>query len=111
MNTTTQNNGGLLSRQSLTLLTLGLVSITTSFAIGMHSSSSVQPFTLIEAGGNAVAGDINADTVVDKRDVIEMLEMAAGYKAITPEAYDADPNQDGRITIDDAISTLKQLRY
>ena len=101
----------MLTRQSLTILTLGLVSITTSFAIGMHSSSNVQPFTLIEAGGNAVTGDINADTVVDKRDVVLMLEMVAGYSPVTPEAYDADPNQDGRITIDDALSVLRDLRY
>lgn len=107
----TKNIFGLPSKQALTVLSLGLVSITTSFAVGMHSSSSVQPFTLIEAGGNATYGDVNNDSVLDKRDVLLMLEMAAGYTTVTKAAYEADPNQDGTITIDDAISVLRELRY
>lgn len=101
----------LLNRQALSILTLGIVSIATSFAIGMHSSNTVQPFTLIEAGGNAVRGDMNADSVVNQKDVLLILEMVAEYEPVTPEAYDADPNQDGKITIDDAITILKELRY
>jgi Dockerin type I domain len=101
----------LFNRQALSVLTLGMVSIATSFAIGMHTTDSVQPFTLIEAGGNAVRGDINADTVVNQKDVLLILEMVAEYTPVTPEAYNADPNQDGKITIDDAITILQELRY
>jgi hypothetical protein len=101
----------LLSKNVVTVLTLAVVSISTSFAIGLKSSGSVQPFTLIEAGGNSLKGDINNDLLVDKKDIVLMLEMVAGYTKVTPEAYNADPNQDGRITIDDALNVLRELRF
>jgi hypothetical protein len=94
----------------LTVGVLAVASIATSFAIGMQTAGDVQPFTLIEAGGNMLPGDINNDLAVNLDDVILTLEMTAGYTPVTPEAYENDPNQDGRLTIDDALSILRTLR-
>lgn len=97
------------SRNILTFSVLAVGFIATSFALGTQTSSTVQPFTLIEAGGNTVTGDLNNDGETNNADVILALEMVAGYKPVTPEAYEADPNHDGRITIDDAIELLRSL--
>ena len=98
------------SKNMLTFLTLGTASIATSFAIGMQTAGDIQPFSLIEAGGNGIIGDINNDRVVNTSDVIMLLEMSQGYTETTPEAFEADPNQDGRLTVDDAIKLLKTIQ-
>lgn len=97
------------ARSILTFSVIALGCVATSFAIGTQTAGEIQPFTLIEAGGNTLQGDLNNDGNTDLQDIELALEMVAGYKPVTPEAYEADPNHDGRITIDDAIALIRSL--
>lgn len=98
-----------LSRRSGQILTLGLLCIATSFSFGMQTAGDLQPFTLSEAGSDALRGDMNADGAVDKTDATIILEIAQGYRAPTPDQLKADPNQDGTLTVDDAMRILSAL--
>jgi len=96
-------------RRNIQLLVLSIFCLTGSFAIGMRSAGQVQPIHLIEAGGTLQAGDVDGNGIVDIHDAIEILEIAQGYSTATPDQLQADPNNDGVLTVDDAIRILSLL--
>ena len=96
-------------RRNIQLLVLSVFCLTGSFAIGMHTAGQVQPVHLIEAGGTLQAGDVDGNGIVDILDAIEILEIAQGYSTATPDQLLADPNNDGVLTVDDAIRILSLL--
>lgn len=90
---------------------LGLACIASSFSIGIHTAGDVQPFTLIEAGSTNLSGDMDDNGAVDIQDVIIILEIVQGYREADATARSADPNGDGRITVDDALRILSNIHY
>lgn len=96
----------LFSRKNTRIFVLGLASIVSCFAVGIRSAGEVQPITLIEAGSADLTGDINDDGTVDLQDVRIILEIAQGYREATPEELKTDPDQDGTLTVDDALRLL-----
>jgi len=97
------------SRKNVHALALGVVCIVSSFAIGIQSVGDVQPVTLIEAGSIQQAGDVDGSGEVDLQDVIAILEISQGYNKAAPAQLMADPNRDGRLTVDDALRVLTML--
>ena len=93
----------------LTLLSMGALAIISSFTLGIKTAGDVTPVSPIEASSTRINGDINNDEKVDVRDAIVILEIARGYREATPSELLADPNGDGRLTIDDAIRILHDL--
>ena len=92
-----------------TLLSMGMLAIVSSFALGIRTAGDVTPVAPMEASSTRINGDVNNDGIVDIRDAILILEIARGYKEATPDELLADPNGDGRLTIDDAIRILSDL--
>ncbi len=88
---------------------MGALAVISSFTLGIKTAGDVQPVSPSEASGTRVSGDINNDNTVDIRDAILILEIARGYEEATPSELLADPNGDGRLTIDDAIRILNDL--
>src|SRR3989344_6310214 len=82
---------------------LGFLAVVASFTVGMKTAGDVSTVSPLEASGTRISGDINSDSLVDERDAIVILEIAQGYEEATPEQLLADPNHDGKLTIDDAI--------
>ena len=99
----------LLSRRNVQVLTLGVATVVSSFAIGIRTAGEVQPITLIEAGSAELAGDVDYSGKVDIQDAIRILEIAQGYDTATPEELLADPNKDGQLTVSDALQLLATL--
>lgn len=93
----------------LPILSLGLLAVISSFAVGIKSAGEVKTVSPMEASSTRLNGDINSDGMIDKTDVIAILEVARGYKEATPDQLLADPNSDGQLTIDDAIRILNDL--
>ncbi len=93
----------------LPILSLGLLAVISSFAVGIKSAGEVKTVSPMEASSTRLNGDINSDGMIDKTDVIAILEVARGYKEATPDQLLADPNGDGQLTIDDAIRILNDL--
>ena len=83
--------------------------VMSSFVIGIQTADDVQPVSLIEAGSVTQRGDIDGNGNVDLGDVEAILEIAKGYEGPTPSQLRADPNQDGSLTVDDALSLLATL--
>lgn len=91
------------------ILTLGLLAAVVSFGLGVKTAGDVQTIEHTDASSDIVAGDMNADATVDEQDVILILEIAQGYEAATPEQIAADPNDNGVLTVDDALRVLQTL--
>ncbi|MBT4120319.1 MAG: hypothetical protein HOG89_04890 [Candidatus Peribacter sp.] len=96
-------------RKNLKLLATGVACIVGSFLIGIQTAGDVQPVSLIQAGGAPYAGDVDGSGTVDMSDVLIILEVAQGYNSATTDQLKADPNADGQLTVDDAISILSKL--
>lgn len=96
-------------KKTIGILTLGCASIASSFGLGIYTTGSVQPVSLIEAGSMEIRGDLNRNGQIDLEDVRLILEVAEGYRSATIEELKADPNDDGVLTVDDAISLLSQI--
>lgn len=92
------------------VLVLGALSVVTSFGIGIKTAGDVQTIQPTSANEVRLAGDMNMDGVIDKKDVIIILEIAQGYQEATPEQLLADPNSDGNLTIDDAVRMLYDIQ-
>lgn len=90
-------------------LTLGLLAVISSFTAGVKTAGDVKTVQPMEASGTGLSGDVNADGTVDVRDAIVILDIARGYDTATVEELRADPNDDGKLTIDDAIRILNNL--
>lgn len=88
---------------------LGLLCFVTSFSVGIQSAGEVAPFVPIKAESVVVPGDMNNDGLLDKDDVNIMLEIANGYREASSAQLRADPNQDGSITVSDAMQILSTL--
>jgi hypothetical protein len=100
----------LFSRQSLPILSLGALCVLGSFSIGIHTAGDVQPIAPLEAEGIVEIGDVDGSGDVTVQDVIVILEIAQGYETALPSQLQADPNRDGRLTVDDALSLLYDLK-
>lgn len=98
-----------LTSRRLPIAALAMLAITASFTIGVKTASEVETVAPSEASGTSITGDLTADGIVDARDAIVILEIARGYRTATPAELRADPNGDGRLTIDDAIRILSDL--
>lgn len=96
-------------RKNLRVFMLTTMCVVGSFALGIQSAGEVQPIALIEAGNVELPGDIDGSGVLDIHDAILILEVAQGYKKVSPEQLRADPNGNGVLTVDDALSVLSQL--
>ena len=97
------------SRQFLRVLLLGGLCTAASFIIGIQSAGEVHPVSLIEAGAPTRVGDVNGDGVVDVQDAIFVLEVVQGYRVPAPEQLLADPDGNGKLTVDDALRILRTL--
>lgn len=93
----------------LQVIVLGLLAVTSSFALGIRSAGEVETVQLSEAGGIVTAGDMNADGLLTIEDAIAILEIAQGYENATTEQLLADPNGDGQLTVEDAIRVLHDV--
>ncbi|MAE68270.1 MAG: dockerin type I repeat-containing protein [Candidatus Peribacteraceae bacterium] len=96
-------------RRNLKLLATGTACIVGSFLIGIQTAGDVQPVSLIQAGGIPFAGDVDGSGTVDVSDVLIILEVAQGYESATTDQLKADPNEDGQLTVDDAMRILSKL--
>lgn len=91
-----------------TLLPLALAVATASFAVGTQTASVLRTIDSSSAT-ETVRGDVNGDSVVDVKDAIVILEIAQGYRDATPSELAADPNDNGSLTVDDAIRLLRTI--
>ena len=96
-------------RRNLKMLATAAACLCGSFVIGLSTAGDITPASLIEAGGLQPAGDIDGSGYVDTSDVLQILEIASGYKEVTADQLKADPNGDGQLTVDDAIRILSTL--
>ncbi len=81
-----------------------------AFFLGIETAGDVRPLVNETSAGNStLGGDLNGNGTLDLRDVRIALELAQGYRTPTPKELDADPNQDFRFTIDDAVLILDAL--
>jgi len=96
-------------RRNLKLLATGMACIIGSFLVGIQTAGDVQPVSLIQAGGAPFVGDVDGSGAIDMSDVLIILEIAQGYRSATTDQLKADPNQDGQLTVDDAIGILSTL--
>ncbi|MFA6259236.1 MAG: hypothetical protein WCX29_01340 [Candidatus Peribacteraceae bacterium] len=92
-------------KRHIHIVALGTVSMVTAFTLGMHTTASVHPVELIEAGGTR-SGDMDGDGALALNDVRIVLEILNGYREATPEQRAADIDDDGVLTIDDALRML-----
>ena len=91
------------------LAALGTLCVVASFGVGVKLSTEFRSISPLEAEDSRITGDIDGSGSVDLRDVILILEVARGYRDTLPDELKADPNGDGRLTIDDAIRLLHDL--
>jgi hypothetical protein len=93
------------------LLILAMLSIGMSFALGIQSAGDVETIEPLEAQTLQLDGDIDGDGVVDPRDAAAILEIALGYEQPTVAQLKADPNDDGQLTVDDALRILHDTAF
>jgi len=91
------------------VLVLGVLSVISSFTLGIRTAGDVETVSRSEAGGINITGDMNGDSVVDVRDAIALLEVAQGYEEASAEQLLSDPNGDGALTVEDAIRILHDI--
>lgn len=85
--------------------------MTAAFALGIKTAGDVDPvINPTRAGSTVIDGDLNANGVLDLGDAELALQVALGYIAVTPEMLEADPNQDFKITAEDAVVILDLLQ-
>lgn len=100
----------LMTHRKVQILSLGLVSVIGCFALGIQTAGDIKAIATLGAEGTELRGDVDGNNRLDIQDVIDILEVARGYKDPTPDQLKADPNHDGSLTIDDALSILHTLR-
>lgn len=91
------------------VMLLGVLSVISSFTLGIKTAGDVETISRSAAGGITVTGDMNGDGLIDEFDVIKMLEISQGYEEPTADQLLADPNNDGAITVEDAIRILHDI--
>lgn len=95
-------------RHLLPVALIAAVVIPLSFGAGMRLSGDVQTVSPTKAS-DVVDGDMDGDGTVTNADVRIVLDIAQGGRAPTPAQLRADPNHDGKLTVDDAMRLLRQL--
>lgn len=91
------------------MVLLGILCVAGSFAVGIQTAGDVQPIGSIAAESPDLPGDVDDDGRIGIRDAVLILEVARGYRDASPAMLQHDPNGDGILTVDDAISVLKEL--
>lgn len=97
------------SRRNVSLATLGMLCVIGSFAAGIRTAGDVRTISPLAAENAQLSGDIDSNGRVDLIDVITILEISQGYREPTPDELRADPNGDGVLSVDDALSLLHTL--
>lgn len=98
-------------RKSLRTVLIVAGSMSLAFALGIETAGDVQPVVIAtRADASVLAGDLNGNGQLDLDDVHAALEIADGYRTPTPQELAADPDRDYRITTEDAMSILEQLK-
>jgi|SRR3989338_1268220 len=97
-------------RRTVSILTLGMLCVVGSFTVGIRTAGDVRTISPLAAETIQLPGDMDINGQVDLKDVIIILEIAQGYREPTQSELRADPNGDGMLTVDDAISLLHKLR-
>lgn len=101
----------LFRRKSLRTVLTVVGSMSVAFLLGIKTAGDFEPVVnSTMADANVLAGDMNGNGQVDIDDVRITLEIANGYRTPTPKELAADPNRDYRITADDAMMILEQLK-
>ena len=88
---------------------LCVLAVVASFGLGIKSAGDVHTVQVSSATDESVRGDLTGDGTVDAHDAIAILEIAQGYRTATPAELRADPNDNGYLTVDDAIRILRSL--
>jgi len=91
------------------ILTLGILCVAASFAVGIHTAGDVRTVGSLQANTVERTGDINGDEIFNEYDVIEVLHFVSGYAEPTEAQRKADPTDDGQFTTDDAVLLLHDL--
>jgi hypothetical protein len=94
---------------SLQVIALGVLSVVSSFAVGIRTAGDIETIELTSANDLHIAGDMNADGIVEISDVLAILEIAQGYEIATPDQLLSDPNGDGELTVEDAMRVLSDI--
>ncbi len=79
-----------------------------SFQVGMKTAGDVTTVDRTHAS-ETLSGDVDGNGTVDREDVRIIIEIAEGSREATPYELRADPNQDGKLTVDDALRILREL--
>jgi len=95
-------------RTAMTLVPLSVFAIVASFGLGMQTAGDLRAIDASSAT-ETPRGDVTGDGTVDVRDVVLILEVSQGYRDATPAELTADPNENGVLTVDDAIRVLRTL--
>lgn len=92
------------------ILVIALLCMTASFGIGVKTTGDVQTVDHLQAEETVrITGDMNADGIVDLADVTVILEIVRGSQSVTPEQLLVEPTGDKAVTVDDALSLLRDL--
>ncbi len=91
------------------ILSLGMLSILSAFFLGIQTAGEVDTVASTSAVNVLSTGDVNGDGKVDVRDAIDILELIRSDDHPTVEQLLADPDQDGLLTIDDALQILRSV--
>ncbi len=99
-------------RKSLRTILIVASSMSLAFVLGIETAGDVQPVINETRAGNMVLdGDLNGNGILDVNDAHIALELAQNYRTPTPQELAADPNQDFRFTVEDAIKILEKLEH
>ncbi len=97
-------------RRRSAVIALGMLCVITSFSMGVRTAGEVHTVDSLEAANvETGSGDMDANGTVDASDAVIVLEIVREYRTAQPQHYKADPNRDGRITVDDALHILHSL--
>lgn len=88
------------------LLGIATLCVAASFAMGIRSAGDVETIEPLEASTAQTVGDMNSDGIADARDAAVILEIALHYRTAETWQLKADPNQDGQLTVEDALQIL-----
>lgn len=98
-----------LPHRTASMLILGALCVVGSFAVGIRTAGDVRTISPLAAETIELSGDIDGNGQIDLNDVIGILEVAQGYREPTPGELRVDPNNDGVLSIDDALRLLYEL--
>ena len=81
-----------------------------AFVLGVETAGDVQPVVHeTQAGGTVLEGDLDGNGALELSDLRIALELARGDRSPAPKELAADPDQDFRFTMEDALLILQKL--